>query len=34
VDPRSKLHVGEQGAVMFDMDTIHLFDAATEEALR
>jgi multiple sugar transport system ATP-binding protein len=34
VDPRSKLHVGEQGAVMLDMDTIHLFDAATEEALR
>jgi multiple sugar transport system ATP-binding protein len=34
VDPRSKLHVGEQAQVMFDMDSIHLFDAATEEALR
>jgi multiple sugar transport system ATP-binding protein len=34
VDPRSKLHIGEQGAVMFDMDSFHLFDAVTEEALR
>lgn len=34
VDPRSKLHVGEQAAVAFDMDSIHIFDAATEEAIR
>ncbi|HLF74930.1 MAG TPA: sn-glycerol-3-phosphate ABC transporter ATP-binding protein UgpC [Anaerolineales bacterium] len=34
VDPRSKLRVGEQAAVAFDMDNIHIFDAATEEAIR
>jgi multiple sugar transport system ATP-binding protein len=34
VDPRSKLRVGQQSQVMFDMDTIHIFDAATEEAIR
>ncbi|MEO8355073.1 MAG: sn-glycerol-3-phosphate ABC transporter ATP-binding protein UgpC [Chloroflexota bacterium] len=34
VDPRSKLRVGQQADVAFDMDTIHIFDAATEEAVR
>jgi multiple sugar transport system ATP-binding protein len=34
VDPRSKLHVGEQASVAFDMDNFHIFDAATEEAVR
>ena len=34
VDPRSKLRVGQQAAVAFDMDTFHIFDAATEEAIR
>ena len=34
VDPRSKLRVGEQATVAFDMDAIHIFDAATEEAIR
>jgi multiple sugar transport system ATP-binding protein len=34
VDPRSKLRVGEQATVAFDMDNIHIFDAATEEAIR
>jgi multiple sugar transport system ATP-binding protein len=34
VDPRSKLRVGEQASVAFDMDSIHIFDAATEEAIR
>src|SRR5689334_16811936 len=34
VDPRSKLRVGEQAAVAFDMDNFHIFDAATEEAVR
>ncbi len=34
VDPRSKLRVGQQGTVVFDMDNFHLFDAATEEAIR
>ncbi len=34
VDPRSKLRVGEQAAVMFDMDSVHIFDAATEKAIR
>jgi len=34
VDPRSKLRVGEQAAVAFDMDSIHIFDAVTEEAIR
>jgi multiple sugar transport system ATP-binding protein len=33
VDPRSKLRVGEQASVAFDMDSIHIFDAATEEAI-
>ena len=34
VDPRSKLRVGEQATVAFDMDNVHIFDAATEEAIR
>lgn len=34
VDPRSKLRVGEQAEVAFDMDNFHIFDAATEEAIR
>ena len=34
VDPRSKLRVGQQASVAFDMDNIHIFDAATEEAIR
>jgi len=34
VDPRSKLQVGSQTQVVFDMDTIHIFDSATEEAMQ
>jgi multiple sugar transport system ATP-binding protein len=34
VDPRSKLRVGQQAQVMFDMDNFHIFDASTEEAIR
>ncbi|MCI0552352.1 MAG: sn-glycerol-3-phosphate ABC transporter ATP-binding protein UgpC [Anaerolineae bacterium] len=34
VDPRSKLRVGEQATVAFDMDSVHIFDASTEEAIR
>jgi multiple sugar transport system ATP-binding protein len=34
VDPRSKLRVGQQAQVMFDMDNVHIFDADTEEAIR
>ncbi len=34
VDPRSQLRVGEQASVAFNMDNIHIFDAATEEAIR
>jgi len=34
VDPRSKLRLGEQAVVAFDMDAIHIFDAATEQAIR
>ncbi|HAV76960.1 MAG TPA: glycerol-3-phosphate ABC transporter ATP-binding protein [Anaerolineae bacterium] len=34
VDPRSKLRLGQQAAVAMDMDSIHIFDAATEEAIR
>jgi multiple sugar transport system ATP-binding protein len=33
VDPRSQLRVGQQADVAFDMDSIHIFDAATEEAI-
>ncbi|HEU0294881.1 MAG TPA: sn-glycerol-3-phosphate ABC transporter ATP-binding protein UgpC [Anaerolineales bacterium] len=34
VDPRSKLRVGQQAAVAFDMDSFHIFDAETEAAVR
>jgi multiple sugar transport system ATP-binding protein len=34
VDPRSKLRLGQQASVAFDMDAIHIFDAATEEVIR
>src|SRR5215510_5972194 len=34
VDPRSKLRVGQQASVAFDMDSFHIFDAATEMAIR
>ncbi|MCC6298815.1 MAG: sn-glycerol-3-phosphate ABC transporter ATP-binding protein UgpC [Anaerolineales bacterium] len=34
VDPRSKLRVGQQAAVAFDMDNFHVFDAASEQAIR
>lgn len=34
VDPRSKLRVGQDAQVAFDMDAFHIFDAATEEAIR
>ncbi|HEX2994743.1 MAG TPA: TOBE domain-containing protein, partial [Anaerolineales bacterium] len=34
VDPRSQLRVGQQAEVAFDMDNFHIFDAATEEAIR
>jgi len=34
VDPRSKLRVGQQASVAFDMDNVHIFDAATEQAIR
>jgi len=34
VDPRSKLRVGENATVAFDMDNFHVFDTATEEAIR
>ncbi len=30
VDPRSKLQVGDKTQVVFNMDTIHIFDGATE----
>ncbi|NJC97664.1 MAG: sn-glycerol-3-phosphate ABC transporter ATP-binding protein UgpC [Anaerolineae bacterium] len=33
VDPRSKLRVGQQAQVAFDMDSVHIFDAETEEAI-
>jgi multiple sugar transport system ATP-binding protein len=34
VDPRSKLRIGQQAQVAFDMDSFHIFDAATEQAIR
>ena len=34
VDPRSQLRIGEQAEVAFNMDNFHIFDAATEEAIR
>ncbi len=34
VDPRSKMRVGQEAAVAFDMDSFHIFDATTEQAIR
>ena len=34
VDPRSQLRVGVQSQIVLDMDKFHIFDAATEEAIR
>jgi multiple sugar transport system ATP-binding protein len=34
VDPRSKLRVGQDASVAFDMDAFHIFDATTEQAIR
>ncbi len=34
VDPRSKLRVGASTQLIFDMDKFHIFDAATEQAIR
>jgi multiple sugar transport system ATP-binding protein len=34
VDPRSKLRVGQQATMAFDMDSFHIFDAETEAAIR
>ncbi len=34
VDPRSKLRMGQQAQVAFDMDNFHIFDAETEQAIR
>ncbi len=34
VDPRSKAQVGGKMQVAFDMDSFHIFDAATEKAIR
>src|SRR5688500_9370782 len=34
VDPRSNLRVGEQSQVAFNMDNFHIFDGATEEAIK
>ena len=34
VDPRSSMRVGEKAQIAFDMDSIHIFDAETEEAIR
>jgi multiple sugar transport system ATP-binding protein len=34
IDPRSKLSVGQEVQIAIDMDSFHLFDADTEEAIR
>jgi multiple sugar transport system ATP-binding protein len=34
VDPRSHLRVGHDAQVILDMDQFHIFDAATEQAIR
>jgi len=34
MDPRSDLHVGQRTGTVFNMSAMHLFDAATEEALQ
>jgi multiple sugar transport system ATP-binding protein len=33
VDPRSKMRIGQETSVAFDMDNIHIFDAASEQAI-
>jgi multiple sugar transport system ATP-binding protein len=33
VDPRSKLQMGDKTGMVLNMDTIHIFDAHTEEAI-
>lgn len=34
VDPRSKVSIGDQGVVMFNMHNMHLFDPQTEQNIR
>jgi multiple sugar transport system ATP-binding protein len=34
VDPRSSMQVGAKVQIAFDMDSVHIFDADTEEAIR
>ncbi|MBN1304006.1 MAG: ABC transporter ATP-binding protein [Anaerolineales bacterium] len=34
VDPRSKMSVGDQVQIVFNMDNFHVFDAETEQAIR
>ena len=34
VDPRFGVHSGNQIGLVFDMGTVHLFDKATEKAIR
>jgi multiple sugar transport system ATP-binding protein len=34
VDPRSNMHVGEKTHIAFDMDSVHIFDAESELAIR
>ena len=34
VDPRSRYHMGEKSQVVFNMDNMHIFDKATERAIR
>jgi len=34
VDPRSKLRLGQEANMVMDMDSIHIFDSATEMAIR
>ncbi len=34
VDPRSKMRVGNKADVVFNMDKFHVFDAATEQAIK
>jgi multiple sugar transport system ATP-binding protein len=34
VDPRSRYHMGDKAQVVFNMDNMHIFDKATEQAVR
>jgi len=34
VDPRSKMNVGEKVQIAFDMDSVHIFEAESEQAIR